>query len=75
LFLFFPLLSGIEASPRGHFYLLYFLQSAGWILGTLYFLANIHLLVRVIPRYFILFVSIVKGVVLLISFFSCFSFV
>ena len=32
-------------------------------------------LVRVTPRYFILFVAIVKGVVFLISFSSCLSFV
>jgi hypothetical protein len=31
-------------------------------------------LVRVIPRYFILFVTIVKGVVSLISFLACLSF-
>ena len=41
--IFFPLLSGTEASSLGPFCLLYLLQSVGFILGILCFLANIHL--------------------------------
>lgn len=46
MIIFFPLLSGIEASTFGPFCLLRFLWSVGCILGFLNFLASIHLSVR-----------------------------
>jgi hypothetical protein len=57
--------------------LLHFLRSSISVLGDLKLLLYISFtcLVRVTPRYFILFVAIMKGVVSLISFSACLSFV